>query len=73
MKTECRFATAETLDGHNIKVVSKKQPDKIIMITEDDEIISIGFDVARFYTWTTCEPTNEFTVNYTVKLADGKY
>lgn len=73
MKTECRFATAETLDNHNIKIVSKKQPDKVVMITEDDEIVSLGFDVARFYTWTTGEATNEFTVNYTVKLSDGRY
>ena len=73
MKTECRFATAETLDQHTIKVVSKKQADKTVVITDENEIVSIGFDTARFYAHGTWEATNDFTVNYTVKLPDGKY
>ena len=74
MEKTCRFATITLLDNHSIFVKSNKNNETFI-IKDANEIISMSFDVKRFYNVSdgTVEETNDFAVCYTTKLNDGKY
>ena len=75
MEKTCRYATMTLLDNHTIFVKSNKC-DRTFTIKDDNEIVSMSFDVNRLYQYDKdfhLNETNDFIVCYTTKLADGKY
>ena len=73
MNKICRYAMAELLDNNTILVKGTKV-NKEFLIKDNDEIISFSFDTKRFYDVTeqARDELNDFAVNYTTKLVDGK-